>query len=165
MSTESVEQEAKKELKRPKDRVRRPKDKDALLNRLTEDNTPFATFRDALIFASALGISRDRRESFQQSSEPIPWSVFSNSGSEALINMIAAVSSEDFNVLEPGRFDERLTIFEEYANGGLQIIQEALGASDRPPLDVIKELVLAEEQKQDETERPELSKIAEELSW
>jgi dnd system-associated protein 4 len=145
MSQAQVGSESQGEVKRPKDRVRRPKDKDALLNRLVEDRMPFETFRDVLIFASALGVARNRREPFQQSSEPIPWSVFSNSGSEALINMITSVSSEDFNVLEPDRFGERLTIFEEYANGGLQIIQETLGASDRPPLDVIRELVLAEE--------------------
>lgn len=157
--------DSQSDVKRPKDRVRRPKDKDALLNRLVEDRMPFETYRDVLIFASALGVARNRREPFQQSSEPIPWSVFTNSGSDALINMIAAVSSEDFNVLEPDRFGERLTIFEEYANGGLQIIQESLGTSDRPPLDVIRELVLAEERKREETQRPELAKIAEELSW
>lgn len=153
------------DIRRPKDRVRRPKDKDALLNRLVEERVPFETFRDVLIFAAALGVSRDRREPFQQSSEPIPWSVFSNSGSEALINMISSVSSEDFNVLEPDRFSERLTIFEEYANGGLAIIEEALTGSDRPPLDLLKELVLSEETRQPESEAPELSKIAEELSW
>lgn len=124
-------------------RVRRPKDKDELLATLVEDG-PFATFREVLVFAAALGVASQRRVSFEQTSEPIPWEVFGNTAAPTM-DMIAAVTSDDIDILADDRIDDRLTIFEEYANGGLEIIRERLANDPRPALDVILDIVLEHE--------------------
>lgn len=121
-------------------RVRRPKDKEELLTTLVEEG-PFTTFREVLVFAAALGVASERRAPFDQSSEPIPWEVFGNTAAPTM-DMIAAVTSDEMDILADDRIDERLTIFEEYANGGLEIIRERLANDPRPALDVVLDIVL-----------------------
>lgn len=122
-------------------RLSRPRDKDDLLQQLTEDG-PFDEYRDVLVFAAALGWHERRRVALAAKGEPIRWEVATNRrGTEALVNMIAAVESGDPEILAEARFEERLTIFEEYANGGLEILRALLATEPRPAVDVVLELV------------------------
>jgi dnd system-associated protein 4 len=143
--------------------VRRPKDKELLFSRLLEEGV-FETYRDVMVFGAALGFARNRSESFEQSAEPIAWNVFSGAGHEALVNMIAGVSKGDLNILSDDRFDERLTIFEDYANGGLNALKEVLSRSTTPALDIVLDLI-AEMEKPPQESPGEIKTIAKELSW
>ena len=145
-------------------RVRRPKDKESLLARLVEEKV-FETYRDALVFAAALGYSRSAKRSFDQTSEPIPWSVFSGAGHEALVNMLAVMLTEDFELLSHDRFGERLVTFEEYANGGLDILAEVLRRADRQSLDVVLDFIMDAEEVKEPREEIEIEKFASELAW
>lgn len=139
-------------------RVRRPKDKESLLGRLVdqEQDGPFSTYKEVLVFAAALGYANRRREPFSSSAEPIPWHIFSGYGDEALINMLPIADEERLELLSPEMFDERLKWFEEYANGGLEVLQQRLATSTQEPLDVILDLILSfrDTEKQEE---PDLS--------
>lgn len=125
-------------------RVRRPKDKEELLTTLVDDDGPFTTFREALVFAAALGVASQRRVPFDQTSEAIPWEVFGNTAAPTM-DMIAAVTSDEIDILADDRIDDRMTIFEEYANGGLEVIRERLANDPRPALDVVLDIVLDHE--------------------
>lgn len=124
-------------------RVRRPKDREDLLNRLTDRDQggPFQSYKDALVFAAALGYASGRREPFTQSGEAIDWSVFSGFGDEAMVNMIPVADAGDLGSLASEQFDDRLTWFEEYANGGLALMEQKLATSTQEPLDTILELI------------------------
>jgi dnd system-associated protein 4 len=143
--------------------VRRPKDKEALFTRFVDEGV-FETYRDIMVFGAALGFVRHRQEEFEQTAEPIAWSVFSGAGHEALVNMIAAVSTGDFNILSDDKLDDRLKIFEEFANGGLNAFNEVLNRSASPPLDIVLELI-GDMEKQPEEPLGEVKTIAKELSW
>lgn len=145
-------------------RVRRASDKDQLLKTLLENQQPFATMAEALIFAGALGFAEDRRSPFEKSSEQIPWEVFANTGSVAIIDMMAAAATDETETLGDDRVDDRLTIFEEYANGGLEIIRDRLAADRRPPLDTLLDLVLEYGESDAPKGRLDLEAIATELS-
>jgi dnd system-associated protein 4 len=122
-------------------RLNRPKDKDDLLKQLTEQG-PFQDNRDVLVFAAALGWHEGRRVPLGAKGEAIRWETATNRrGTEALTNMIAAARTGDPEILASDRFDERLEIFEEYANGGLEILRAMLASDPRPPVDVILGLV------------------------
>jgi dnd system-associated protein 4 len=127
-------------------RVRRPKDKEPVLTALVNEpeGGPFTTFREVLVFAAALGVASNRRVPFEPTSEPIPWEVFGNTATPTM-DMIAAVTTEEPEILGDDRIDDRLTIFEEYANGGLEIIRERLANDPRPALDVVLDIVLDHE--------------------
>lgn len=146
-------------------RIRRPADKDSVLRTLVEAG-PFRAMRDALIFAAAVGYAHGIRVEFTQSGEPLRWDVLANKqSSEQLINMMAVAALDDLEVLRPERFDERITIFEEYANGGLEVISQLLNHSSRQPVDTIVSLVLEHERTTGNTGEISLNELAEDLIW
>lgn len=145
-------------------RVRRPKDKEKLLTRLVDEKV-FETYRDALAFAAALGFVKNSKLSFEQTSEPIAWSVFSGAGLESLINILAVMSSQDFEILSAERFQERLLLFEEFANGGLHILEERLARVERQSLDVVLELVMESEGPRETGGELAIEKFASDLAW
>jgi len=107
-------------------RVRRPQQHEALLIEL-RDEAAFSTFRDTLLFAAAVGVHFKRRVPFSSAAgDPIRYETLTvPSFSEALINMLAANEvDEDPEIMDSSRIEERVEIFEEYANGGLEYIQE-----------------------------------------
>ena len=124
-------------------RVRRPSDKQDVLDELCGDDGPFDALRDVIVFAAALGFSRGRSVPFDATGEPIRWDTMCNRrGTEVLVNMMsAAKASEDPQVLEDSRFEERILVFEEYANGGLEILKHELGRSVVDPSEFILKII------------------------
>lgn len=124
-------------------RVKRPKDKEELIQRLVGGpDGPFSEIRDALTFAAALGFKEGRRKPFTGSGGEIRWETFKNRrGTEQLVGMLA-VAEKDRDVVADNRFADQIEVFEEYANGGLEVLEETLGRSPhRRPRDVVLELV------------------------
>jgi dnd system-associated protein 4 len=103
----------------------------------------FPTFRDILLFAAAVGFRQERRVPFTTASGDIRSDVLLGPGfSDTLINMIAAnVVTEDPEIMDDIRMDERFKIFEEYANGGLEYIQEQVNVRHQPAALVVVDLV------------------------
>lgn len=103
----------------------------------------FPTYRDILLFAAAVGYRQDRRVPFAAASgDPIRSDVLMAPGfSDTLINMIAANVVDDPEIMDDTRMDERFKIFEEYANGGLEYIQEQVNVRHQPAALVVIDLV------------------------
>lgn len=145
-------------------RVRRPADKDQLLKTLTENQQPFSTMAHALVFAAALGYAESRRTPFEKSSEPIPWEVFANTGADQFVDMLAGVVADETDILGEDRADDRLDIFEEFANGGLELIADQLAADHRPPLESLLDLILKYEAPSEVKDDIDLAAIAADLT-
>ena len=122
-------------------RIRVAKDKAELVKALVDFNGargPFQTYADAIVFAAALGAKYKKRSPLKiiSNSEPAPISleIFISRGYEPVIKLIAIAESEDPKILsayEPDAEERRVQIFEEYANGGLEKLQDELrGAVD-----------------------------------
>lgn len=109
------------------DRVRKPAKHTETLNYL-KDKGVFVSFKDAMVFAAALGFSRKKSVEFDKSSEPIPLSVFRGAYDEAFMNVLALFEHQDSGCLEPegDKFDAKIKLFEEYACGGLDIIKSTI---------------------------------------
>lgn len=123
-------------------RVRRPEQHEELI-RLLMAEARFPTLRDVLIFAAALGFSVDRRVSFDKSGEPIDYNVLTrNAGSQAFISMLAAVArKDDPEILDLERLADRVHIFEDYANGGLEYLQEQINSQHKTLEVLVRDLV------------------------
>ena len=123
-------------------RVRRPAQHEALILQLREE-AGFSTMRDVLLFAAGVGVSVGRRVPFDRSGETIRYeTVTADVFSDAFISMIAAVTCEgDPEVLDGARLTERVLIFEEYANGGLEYIQEQANVRRQPHEVILRSLV------------------------
>ncbi|HLO84209.1 MAG TPA: DNA phosphorothioation-associated protein 4 [Nostocaceae cyanobacterium] len=122
-------------------RIRIAKDKAELVKSLvaSKDTTgPFQTYVDVLVFSAAMGAKHKKRIALgdisKRDPDPIPQEHFVTKGYDTLIKIIAMIESKDINILssnEENYDDQRINIFEEYANGGLEILQnEIRGAVD-----------------------------------
>jgi len=108
------------------------------------DEAAFSTFRDALLFAAAVGAHFQREVPFNSAAgDPIRYETLTvPSFSEALISMIAANKVEhDPEIMDSARLEERVKIFEEYANGGLEYIQEQVNVRHQTAALVVIALV------------------------
>lgn len=116
-------------------RISYSKDKIDIIRRLqhAEDSSgPFARIADALVFAAALGLKRGSRLPLTEPlAEPIRQEVFDRQGYDTMMHLIAiradpcpeAIADSDDAV------NKRAQAFEQYANGGLAILQEELKGS------------------------------------
>lgn len=122
-------------------RIRVAKDKAQLVKDLTSSDGgtgPFQTFADVIVFAAALGAKHKKRvplgEISKREPSPIPQEQFIVRGYDTVISLIAVTETQDIKILsihEDNNNEKRNYIFEEYVNGGLEILQQELrGAVD-----------------------------------
>lgn len=120
-------------------RIRVAKDKADLVKALISSdggNGPFRTFADVIVFAAALGVKYKKRVPFQEVSkrEPVPirLETFISLGYDIVIKLISITETNDIQILSPHEEEfekQRNEIFEEYANGGLEVLQGELRGS------------------------------------
>jgi len=85
----------------------------------------FGTIRDLLCFAAFLGFHLNRRESLEgHQTEVIPEEVFSkNEDALDCLRLVSLAEAKDQSIFEEERLNEMVQIFEEYAHGGMRVIQ------------------------------------------
>lgn len=141
-------------------RIRVAKDKADLVKALVDiegTTGPFQTYADVMVFAAALGAKRKKRSpltAIAKEPSPIAVEVFVSRGYDRVFKLLAITQTKDAQILSP--FDEtaeekRIHIFEEYANGGLEILRDAM----RGVVDYSDQLVLvlnSERNKQEDKE-------------
>jgi dnd system-associated protein 4 len=118
-------------------RVKIAKDKAELVKALKDGsdmNGPFQTYADVVAFAAALGAKRGKRVTVTEVSsnpDPIPQEHFISRKYETLINLISVADTQDPKTLANDEYleESRITIFEEYANAGLEIMESNLSGS------------------------------------
>jgi dnd system-associated protein 4 len=122
-------------------RIRVARDKAELVKSLiasAENNSPFQTYADVILFAAVLGAKQTQRiplgEISKKEPGPISIEIFIARGYDPVMKLIAIAATENINVISPDRADveqQRIQIFEEYANGGLELLdRELCGAVD-----------------------------------
>jgi len=113
-------------------------DKSEFLQELKKDGSsegPFDEYYDALVFAATLAASKNQSSPLGKISKerpaPIRMSVFASHDLDTVINILAVYKSSNANILaETDEMeDKRATIFEEYANAGLEILQKELAGA------------------------------------
>ena len=125
-------------------RIGYSKDKLDIIKRLVSADDNFGPFRriaDALVFAAALGQKRNKHLPLRGSrAEPIRQEVFDQHGYDTVINLLALHAEGKPEVLADSDelIERRASIFEEYANGGLEILREEL----RGAVDTLETIVL-----------------------
>lgn len=109
--------------------VRRSKRHESLVRQLTEENHPqalrpiFSTMRELMCFAAVLGFERDRKKPLEAVTMEIDGRTFENhQQSIDLIYLIALADAKDVELLRENNEDQCLTIFEQYAEGGFEVL-------------------------------------------
>ncbi|RUR86078.1 DNA phosphorothioation-associated protein 4 [Chlorogloeopsis fritschii PCC 9212] len=154
----------------PANRIRIAKDKVELVKALvaSKDTTgPFQTYVEVIAFAAALGAKHKKRiplEAIAKDLSPLRQDYFAI-GFSALINLLAITETKEIQILGDNDIadEQRIHIFEEYANGGLEILQNEL----RGAVDYSERLLLilnSERFKQEKKEEFDLSKFLSEVN-
>lgn len=106
------------------------------------DRSLFPTIRELLCFAALLGFSEGRRVPLDKSEglEDVSYQQFERGDAEDLIYLIALADTNDPDILRDGEEGRCAEIFEEYANGGLGIIKDALlrSGGENPNRDILE---------------------------
>jgi len=127
--------------------VYRNKDFNKIIDKLTERNpvtgvAVFPTIKALQCFAAVLGFDRKRRVELDRSNiDGIEWHTFSNDKLTRYIFLIALAETKDLNVLkydesgnnEVPQCGDMVKIFEEYANGGFEILSSWLDKTPGDP--------------------------------
>jgi len=121
-------------------RINRAKDKEAAIKALTKDedsNKPsvFPTMWQLLIFAAMLGYRKDRKEKLDKidNGKSINVELFMKDPCfEGILNLFSLMDDENERLLTTNEEnDERkISLFEEFANGGLAVLKEELETAD-----------------------------------
>ncbi len=122
-------------------RIRIAQDKTDLIQSLlcTSDNSDgvFTTYADILVFTASLGYKYQQKsplEIISKKPDPISIEVFHSRGYEPFLQLLALIETDNPKTISPQNIDREqqiITIFEEYANGGLKVLEEKLqGAID-----------------------------------
>jgi dnd system-associated protein 4 len=105
---------------------------ESIVNLLAIDHHPdtgraiFPTIMDLLVFAAMVGIELDRREKVEASAQSVPWRVFQNNHKDGLVMLVGLWRARSLEGVSPAELDSAQLEFEQYANGGLQVISEWL---------------------------------------
>lgn len=142
-------------------RIRVAKDKAELVKELvaSKDTTgPFQTYVEVMVFAAALGVRYKKRvplgETTKREPSPIPQENFASLGYELIIKLLGINETQDIQIIssiEEKYEDQRTQIFEEYANGGLEILQNELRGS----VDYLERILLFLISERENQEQPE----------
>lgn len=115
-------------------RIKIAKDKANLVKALKASNDPnglFQTYVDVMVFAAVLGAKRKKRVPLVEVArdlDPIRRDYFDNNKCEMIINLLAISETQEQKILadDEQSDQQRIKIFEEYANGGLEILRDEL---------------------------------------
>jgi len=106
--------------------VKRSKSFEQTLQKLGgKDAKMFATLREALTFCAILGYKERRRLPLASNvgTEDIAAAQYWDNEAVDMIFALALAESKDSDVLRPERERDCVQIYEEYANGGLELVQ------------------------------------------
>jgi dnd system-associated protein 4 len=141
-----------------KRRVRRSKDQEPLYKELTNSESAkgvFDSYKDLFMLAGVVGFKYKKRKPFKETAEQIALSVFNMETDFPIITAIALLETNNFHLLvdTEENHDLKLTIFEEYAAGGLEIIYDFISKSAKKSDDNLYEFIFNSKNEMSEKEQ------------
>lgn len=111
--------------------IKRSEKFEDLVRRLAVDEHPvtkksiFDTIRKLMCFAAVLGFENDRRSKLQDSTNDVDSrQVEKSQETQDLIYLIALASEKDAEILQDENEEKMYLVFEEYAQGGFEILEQ-----------------------------------------
>ncbi|MBI3825589.1 MAG: hypothetical protein HY294_06320 [Candidatus Rokubacteria bacterium] len=105
------------------------------------EESPFKTMKDLFLVAACLGFQLNKRVPLERRQQVFAWSIFSPQDDIPVLRALAIAATGDVKVLlDQG---ELLTIAEEYANGGISLIEQRVAQEPGDRLLKFAELVVA----------------------
>jgi dnd system-associated protein 4 len=149
----------------PLARVQISQDKAELVKalRAKEDGTGlFATYADVLTFAAVLGFQQKKRSPLGKFSRKDPDAVLQEQFRDrSIIDLIAIAETDDPKILTSDQATDlqKVEIFQEYANGGLEILSQELQGVKKPLEQTLLILYLERHRQKSDTDELDLDQL------
>ena len=120
-------------------RIRVPADKQDVFDSLcSSEDAVFEMKAQLMLLAASIGFNEQKRCPFEKSDEPIRFGVYENLPHFwAVFGLLAITEAKETSALSESQFDERVMVFEEYANGGLEILRSRVTTPPGGNLDLL----------------------------
>lgn len=132
-----------------KRRIKRPKEQENLYRELinSDEFGIFSTYKDVFMLSGVVGFMENKRKEFNSQAEGINWNIFNLDTDEPIINAVALAETDDLKILldDDDTFDRKMTIFEEYAAGGLEIVYKKVMDNPKNALNNYYDFILSVE--------------------
>ena len=145
-------------------RIKVAKDKAKLVKALRAGDGstgPFQTFYEVIAFAAALGIQKGKYVPFEEKDasreiDPIRQEQFASKGYDRIIDLISLIHERNPKSLTDSTEYEakRISMFEAYANGGLEILEDFVRGSNNISNQLL--LLITSARQQSSTEEDDL---------
>jgi dnd system-associated protein 4 len=104
--------------------VRRNKRHDSTIQALGgQDAVLFKTLREAMSFCAVLGYKERRKQALDVGTDDIAGAQYQSNEAVDVVFALALADTKNSDILRPEREKECVQIYEEYANGGLDLVQ------------------------------------------
>lgn len=120
--------------------IRRSAEHEELVRRLANEPHPdadrsiFPTMRELVCFAAVLGFQENKRTPLSGKSHDIDYRIWQSSAFAVdLLFLIPLAAERDPELMRPEREDDLVEIFEEFANGGFQILRSWMNETPGDP--------------------------------
>lgn len=110
--------------------VRRNRKYEHLVEKLCTRQGPSATppifefNKDLMVFAAMLGYSQGKKESLENESIQIVLGTYASDEKDGYIYLLALLEQQRLDCLRDENLNDSISVFEEYCNGGLSIIDQ-----------------------------------------
>ncbi len=120
----------------------------SLDGRKNSDKKIFDNIKDLIVFSAMVGKKAEKKESVEKDNTAIVLGTFSGSGSSKgsrvdqhnIIFMFGLLTHKDMNYMRDEHIADVISIFEEYSNGGLNVIKDWLVESAWNPLVILEKM-------------------------
>ena len=106
--------------------VSRDRRHENLIRELVEDKETgiFSYIKDLMVFSAMLGYCYEIKKPLSDDKVPITLGTYHNSEDDGFIYLLALMEKKDAICLKDNHLASSIKIFEEYCNGGLDLIQD-----------------------------------------
>ena len=120
----------------------KPDEMEAYYQALVKDLKLFETHRDVYVVAILLGfINKKKKAVVKMGGEPIKEHLFTND--KDLLDIVAVLENEDIKILLKENKDDKMSLLEEYAYGGMEILVNNIFVGQHSDVDKLTEYVLS----------------------
>jgi len=131
--------------------VKRPKEYEKMLTDLCQkgkdsNKNLFLTYKDALVFAACLGFKFDKKIPFSGNAEPVGLHIFKGEYDPIIFDYIGIVSTKSTEIMGDKKAEEKIRIFEEFACGGLEILEAKVYSCPGDWRDLLLKLIFDQEE-------------------
>ena len=89
-----------------------------------KDTAIFTYIKDLMVFAAMIGYSYNKKLALSDDKIPISLGTYYNSEDDGFIYLLALMENKNATCLKDPNLASSIRIFEEYCNGGLDLIQD-----------------------------------------